>query len=120
MFSYVCTISFDKTGGPDDNSSFKLPERIFLSFVRNRLSRRLLTICGAAAVCLMLQTAGRAQAAPAGTTQPIDAPGVFLQSQGAQPRFEAASKLSNEARVAVKQDRILSVPHFSGSFAWQG
>src|SRR6185369_10984673 len=53
-------------------------------------------------------------------TQPIAAPGGFLQSQGAQPRFEAATKLSEDARAAVKQDRIFSVPHFTGSFAWQG
>lgn len=120
MFSCVCTISFDKTGSPDDNSRFKLPEQISLSFVRNRLRRRLLTICGAAALCLAIPTASFAQAALLASKQPIDAPGGFLQSQGAQPRFEAASKLSSDARIAVKQDRILSVPHFSGSFAWQG
>jgi hypothetical protein len=54
------------------------------------------------------------------TTQPIEAAGGFLQSQGAQPKFEAASKLSNDARNAMKEGRVFSVPHFSGSFAWQG
>ena len=63
---------------------------------------------------------GQAQTASNGGTQPIEAPGGFLQNQGAQPRFEAATKLSEDARLAVKQGRIFSVPHFSGSFAWQG
>jgi hypothetical protein len=70
-------------------------------------------------VCL-LSGHGFAQSAATDTTQPIEAAGGFLQNQGAQPRFEAASKLSSEARIAMKQDRVLSVPHFSGSFAWQG
>jgi len=76
-------------------------------------------MCGAVAVWLVSQT-GLAQTAPGDTSQPIDAAGGFLQSQGAQPRFEAASKLSADARVAVKQGRIFSVPHFSGSFAFEG
>jgi chitinase len=70
-------------------------------------------------VWLSSQT-GTAQTAPKDTTQPIETPGGFLQSQGAQPRFEAAPKLSEDARAAVNQGRIFSVPHFSGSFAWQG
>jgi len=61
-----------------------------------------------------------AQTAPGDPSQPIDAAGGFLQSQGAQPRFEAASKLSADSRVAVKQGRIFSVPHFTGSFAFEG
>jgi hypothetical protein len=69
---------------------------------------------------LAMAACGLAQVAPASGTQPIDAPGGFLQSQGAQPRFEAATKLSEDARAAVKQGRIFSVPHFTGSFAWQG
>jgi len=74
---------------------------------------------GALAVCLLSQT-GAAQTAPNDLAQPIDAAGGFLQSQGAQPRFEAATRLSNAARIAVQQGRIFSVPHFTGSFAWQG
>ncbi|MGC2697430.1 MAG: hypothetical protein WA738_16710 [Candidatus Angelobacter sp.] len=85
----------------------------------DRLSRRFLCICGVALVCLVQITVW-AQAAPADTAQPIEAPGGFLQSQGAQPRFEAATKLSAGGRAAVKQDRISSVPHFSGAFEWQG
>ena len=57
---------------------------------------------------------------PPDTTSPIDAAGGYLQSQGAQPRFEAASKLSNDARIALREGRVFSVPHFFGSFALQG
>jgi chitinase len=91
-----------------------------LSFMRNRLGRRFLIIGSIAAMWLAMAATGMAQLAPSPGTQPIDAPGGFLQSQGAQPRFEAATKLSEDARAAVKQDRIFSVPHFTGSFAWQG
>jgi hypothetical protein len=72
------------------------------------------------AVLWLLHGESFAQNAPADTTQPIEAAGGFLQSQGAQPKFEAASKLSNDARNAMKEGRVFSVPHFSGSFAWQG
>ncbi len=49
---------------------------------------------------------------PNDTTQPIDAAGGFLQSQGAQPRFEAASKLSDDARMAMREGRV-SACHIS-------
>ncbi|HEX9254661.1 MAG TPA: hypothetical protein VF938_03920 [Candidatus Angelobacter sp.] len=61
-----------------------------------------------------------AQSAPADASQPIEATGGFLQREGAQPKFEAVSKLSPDARAALKEGRIFSVPSFSGSFAWQG
>jgi hypothetical protein len=67
-----------------------------------------------------LQGYSFAQTAPADTSQPIDATGGFLQREGAQPRFEGASKLSPDARAAMKEGRIFSVPHFSGSFESQG
>jgi hypothetical protein len=51
---------------------------------------------------------------------PIDADTGFLQTLGAQPRFEAANKISSEGLIAVEQQRIASVPHFSGSFAVDG
>jgi hypothetical protein len=51
---------------------------------------------------------------------PVEAESGFLHNQGAQPRFEAANKISPEALVAVQQQRIASVPHFSGSFAFGG
>jgi hypothetical protein len=90
---------------------------LFVNQTRRRA--RLLSFCGALAVWLFAQT-GLGQTAPSEASQPIDASGGFLQSQGAQPRFEAATKLSADARVAVSQGRIFSVPHFAGSFAWQG
>ncbi|HLK06414.1 MAG TPA: hypothetical protein VKV30_00670 [Candidatus Angelobacter sp.] len=61
-----------------------------------------------------------AQSASPDTSQPIDATGGFLQREGAQPKFEGASKLSPDARAALTQGRIFSVPHFSGSFESQG
>jgi len=87
--------------------------------VLNRLSRRACSFFGVMALLWVLQGHSFAQAT-ADTTQPIEAAGGFLQSQGAQPKFEAASKLSNDARTAMKEGRIFSVPHFSGSFALQG
>jgi len=61
-----------------------------------------------------------AQSAPVDASQPIEATGGFLQREGAQPKFEAVSKLSPGARAALKEGRIFSVPSFSGSFALQG
>jgi chitinase len=60
-----------------------------------------------------------AQSEPPETSQPIDATGGFLQREGAQPKFEGASKLSSDARAAMREARIFSVPHFSGSFESQ-
>lgn len=91
-----------------------------MSFIRSRLSRRVCYFCGAIALLCLLQGYGFAQAAATDTAQPIEAAGGFLQSQGAQPKFEAASKLSSDARAAMREGRIFSVPHFSGSFAFQG
>ncbi|HEX5433346.1 MAG TPA: hypothetical protein VFY05_03855 [Candidatus Angelobacter sp.] len=51
---------------------------------------------------------------------PIDADGGFLANQGAQPRFQSASKISGQAELAVREQRIVSVPHFTGSFAFGG
>ena len=84
--------------------------------------RRIIYICAVAVVCLAMRAAAFAQAAApaAGTDQPIDAAGGFLQSQGAQPRFESGNKLSQAGQLAVRQDRVSSIPHFTGSFAVQG
>lgn len=51
---------------------------------------------------------------------PLDAESGFLSNQGAQPRFESASKMSQRAELALRQQRIVSVPHFTGSFAFAG
>jgi chitinase len=91
-----------------------------VSFKLDRLGRRVSAFCGAMAVLCLLQGYNFAQTTPADTSQPIDATGGFLQREGAQPRFEGASKLSPDARAAMKEGRIFSVPHFSGSFESQG
>lgn len=91
-----------------------------MSFKLDRLGRRVSAFCGAMAVLCLLQGYSFAQTTTADTSQPIDATGGFLQREGAQPRFEGASKLSPDARAAMKEGRIFSVPHFSGSFESQG
>jgi hypothetical protein len=80
------------------------------------------TLCGLLGFVLAFSVAGRGQALAAAQAAraPIDAEAGFLQSQGAQLRFEAASKISSEGLIAVAQQRIASIPHFSGSFAVAG
>ena len=51
---------------------------------------------------------------------PTDTEVGFLQSQGAHPRFEAASKISQDAALALQRQAVASVPHFSGAFAFGG
>jgi hypothetical protein len=89
-------------------------------FTRNRLGRGVWVFCAAVAFVLSLNGYSHAQNTPADTLSPIDAASGSLLSQGAQPRFEAASKLSSSAREAIRENRIFSVPHFSGSFALEG
>ena len=91
-----------------------------MSFNSSRLSRRVSLFCGAMALVCFLSGNVFAQNAPPETSQPIDATGGFLQREGAQPKFEGASKLSPDARAAMREGRIFSVPHFSGSFESQG
>jgi len=79
-----------------------------------------MAFCGAIALFCLLSGNAFTQSAPPETSQPIDAAGNFLQREGAQPKFEGASKLSPDARVAMREGRIFSVPHFSGSFESQG
>jgi hypothetical protein len=90
-----------------------------VSFTQSRLGRVAYSFWAAMLLMCLFHSYSYAQTAPADTTPPIDAAGGFLQSQGAQPRFEAASKLSSDARDAMKEGRVFSVPHFSGSFALQ-
>ena len=91
-----------------------------MSFKPDRLGRRVSAFCGAMALFCLLSGSTFAQSALPETSQPIDATGGFLQREGAQPKFEGASKLSPDARVAMREGRIFSVPHFSGSFESQG
>lgn len=87
-----------------------------MSFKPDRWDRRVPAFCGAMALFCLLSVTAFAQSASPETSQPIDATGGFLQREGAQPKFEGASKLSLDARIALTQERIFSVPHFSGSF----
>lgn len=91
-----------------------------MSFRLDRLGRRVSVFCGAMALFCLLSGNSFAQSVPPETSQPIDATGGFLQREGAQPKFEGASKLSPDARIAMREGRIFSVPHFSGSFESQG
>ena len=91
-----------------------------MSFKPSRLGRRVSVFCGAMALFCLCSINIFAQSASPDTSQPIDATGGFLQREGAQPKFEGASKLSPDARAALTQGRIFSVPHFSGSFESQG
>lgn len=90
-----------------------------MSFKPDRLGRRVSVFCGAMALFCLFSVSAFAQSASPDTSQPIDATGGFLQREGAQPKFEGASKLSPDARLALTQGRIFSVPHFSGSFESQ-
>lgn len=83
-----------------------------------RLLRGALTFVSA----LLLTMACSAQSASPNVvvSTPIDAESGFLQVQGAQPRFQSASKLSSETLTAALQQRVSSIPYFSGSFAFQG
>lgn len=71
----------------------------------------------------LAQTPG--QAAEQGPQQPIDVDDNFLQSQGAAPQFgieaeKTAMTMSDAAKLAQQQNRVLSVPSFSKSFSFQG
>lgn len=66
-----------------------------------------------------------AQTADQGAQQPVDVDDNFLQSLGAAPQFgieaeKTAMSMSDTAKLAQQQNRILSVPTFSKSFAFQG
>lgn len=71
---------------------------------------------------VLLTLAGSAQSTPPeiADSTPLEAESGFLQIQGAQPRFQSAGKLSGETLTAALQQRVSSIPYFSGSFAFQG
>lgn len=101
-------------------ADLRLPEQALVSFLREWRKGRFFYLCTAAVVCLAMQTVAWSQAPHAEGAQPIDATSGFLQNQGALPRFESGSKLSASARLAVRQNRVSSIPHFNGSFALDG
>jgi hypothetical protein len=51
---------------------------------------------------------------------PIEVEDDFLQLAGAQAHFEASNKISAMANIELAKDRVISVPHFHSSFAFQG
>jgi chitinase len=75
---------------------------------------------------LWAATAGLAQAnfpptdATADTQVPVEVEDTFLQTSGVRTHFEASNKMSELANQLLAQDRIVSIPHFSGSFLFQG
>lgn len=73
-------------------------------------------------VLLLLISAGaRGQSVqPQKTQVPVEADSAFLASQGAQQRFEFASKISDDSAIALRQQRLSSVPFFHGSFLSNG
>jgi len=75
---------------------------------------------GAALLVCLLAVASLCAAQEIRPLAPADADVGFLTAQGAQPRFEAANKMSSEAELALSQQRALSVPHFSNTFAFEG
>jgi hypothetical protein len=50
---------------------------------------------------------------------PVEVEDTFLQTSGALAHFEASNKMSDAANRFLAQDRIISVPHFSGSFGFR-
>src|SRR5215813_13593772 len=88
------------------------------STTRWRQASRLAWWC-CSILALLVPALGSAQnALPDVPEMPIVAEGGFLQNQGAQPRFQSASKISPDAVAALRQEQISSIPHFSSSFAF--
>jgi len=119
-FQFFTQFQSTKSAKSKKIADLRLPEQALVSFLRDWRSGRFFNLCAAAIVCLAVQTMAWSQAPPAEGTQPTDATGGFLQNQGALPRFESGSKLSASARLAVRQNRVSSIPHFNGSFALDG
>jgi hypothetical protein len=73
------------------------------------------------ALFLLLSAMAVAQnSAPEAAQLPADAETGFLLTQGALPKYEVAGKMSAEAESALQQQRVASVPHYAGSFAFEG
>ena len=54
------------------------------------------------------------------TRTPAEIEDTFLQASGIHAHFEGASKMSDPAKTFARRDQIISVPHFTNSFAFQG
>lgn len=79
----------------------------------------MLTLLWAATVSLA-QAPTPANAAAADMRAPVEIEDTFLQSSGVHAHFEASNKMSEGAAQLLAQDRLVSVPHFTGTFAFQG
>jgi hypothetical protein len=82
-------------------------------------TERIGRILAALVVAMALSCMAVAQA-PQHASSPIDAEGGFLANEGAQPHSESGSKLSAQAELALREQRVLSIPHFTGSFPFSG
>ena len=79
----------------------------------------MLTLLWAATVSLA-QAPLPPNAAAADMRSPVEIEDTFLQSSGVHAHFETSNKMSEAANQLLAQDRIVSVPHFTGTFAFQG
>jgi hypothetical protein len=70
--------------------------------------------------------AARSDAVPPGSASgsdartPVEVEDDFLQLAGAKAHFESSNKVSAMANLALAQGRVISVPHFNSTFAFQG
>jgi hypothetical protein len=89
-----------------------------------RYGSALAALLCAFALALVPGTAAYGQAQSAIQEQvmvaPIEAETGFLQSQGALPRFQSAGRITGDVLTAALQQRVVSVPHFTGSFPFEG
>lgn len=86
-----------------------------------RASIRHTVVRWSSALLLLVSALAVAQTrAPEVLQLPTDTEGGFLSTQGAQPKYEVAGKMSPEAELALQQQRVISVPHYSGSFPFEG
>lgn len=51
---------------------------------------------------------------------PTEIEDTFLQASGIHAHFEGSTKMSDPASEVVQRDQVVSVPHFTSSFAFQG
>jgi len=51
---------------------------------------------------------------------PAEVEDTFLQASGIHPHFEASNKMSDSASMIARSGQILSVPHFTSAFPFQG
>jgi hypothetical protein len=74
-----------------------------------------------AAVLLSMAWIASAQSTvPEKLPLPAEAEGGFLATQGAQPKYEVAGKMSAEAELALRRQQIASIPNYTGSFPFEG